>query len=100
MMWCCTPEPTRSDGRPNAIQHEPRRLGHRRSRRYSAQRSRIRSVSLFTGTNMREAVNDGRAETRSVELETKFPLKALFAGAPDAALALFGSAPQFDVPFG
>jgi outer membrane receptor for ferrienterochelin and colicins len=28
-------------------------------------------------------VNDGRAETRSVELETKFPLKSLFADAPE-----------------
>lgn len=27
-------------------------------------------------------VNDGRAEVRSLELETKFPLKSLFAGAP------------------
>jgi len=28
-------------------------------------------------------VNDGRAETRSLELETKFPLKSLFAQAPE-----------------
>jgi len=28
-------------------------------------------------------VNDGRAETRTVELETKFPLKSLFADAPE-----------------
>lgn len=38
---------------------------------------------VFNGRRwIQTPVNDGRAEVRSLELETKFPLKSLFAGAP------------------